>query len=155
MVMMAVLLHQGLAASWGGRKWAAFCSRNSLRMKVLAESRLASSSMGKRLISSSRKTATQLGSSPTTGSSGLDLRPEGVEDLPQQLLGRLEHAEVVEGPAAAERAPGHDHLEARGLEHLDGRDGRLRVEMVVERVGPEHDARPAGRLRAACAGTRT
>ncbi len=36
-------------------------------MNVLAESRLASSSIGKRFIISSRKTATQLGSRPTTG----------------------------------------------------------------------------------------
>ena len=50
-------------------------------MKVVAESRLASSSMGKRFVSSSRKTATQLGSRPTTGDARLDLRPERVEDL--------------------------------------------------------------------------
>ena len=33
----------------------------------------------------------------------LDLRPRAFEDLAQQLLGRVEHAEVVERPAAAKR----------------------------------------------------
>ena len=79
---------------------------------------------------------------PDDGHARLDLGPQRVEDLAQQSLGRVEHAEVVERPAAAERRPRDDHVEAGVLEHLDGRLGGLRVEVVVERVGPEDHRRP-------------
>src|SRR4051794_5599805 len=56
----------------------------------------------------------------------LDFRAQLVEDLAEQALGSLEHAEVVKWAAAAERSPGHHNLETRGLQHLHGGDRRLR-----------------------------
>ena len=92
-------------ASFGGRKSGAFFSRNSLRMKVFAESRLASSSIGKRLMQLVAEDRHAARLQPDDRRARLDLGPERVEDLAQQPLGRVEHAEVVERPAAAERLP--------------------------------------------------
>ncbi len=73
-----------------------------------------------------------------------DLRAQDVEDLAQLALRQVEHAVVVERPAAAERARRDRHVEAGGLEHLDRGPGGLGMEVVVEGVRPEEHA---GRAR--------
>ncbi|HET7170585.1 MAG TPA: hypothetical protein VFI18_03030 [Gaiellales bacterium] len=120
-----------LASSFGScqSSWSATYSTNE---NVCFESRFASSSSGSMFRSSSRKTSTQLGSSPTTprrpGSPGA-----AVEDLLEPAPGLLQHVEVVERPAAAERSARELHGAAGGLQHLDGRPPDRRVEVVRER----------------------
>ena len=59
---------------------------------------------GNRLISSSRKTATQLGSRPTTGMPAWICGRRASRMSRSKAFGRVEHAEVVQRPAAAQRA---------------------------------------------------
>ena len=121
-------------------------TRNSASVKVCAASRRAASSSGKRLTSSSRNTATQLGSRPDHRQAGGDLRPQRVEDLPELAPGEVEHAEVVERPAAAEHSGGGSPRGARrppAPRTAASRD--LRLEEVGEGVRPEEDGgRAAG-----------
>src|SRR5207248_9744061 len=70
----------------------------------------------------------------------LDLLVQVVEDLAQLALRQVEHAVVVEWPAAAEALGLDEDLETGVLEHLDGGLRDLRVEEVVEGVRPEQDA---------------
>jgi hypothetical protein len=72
---------------------------------------------------------------------GFDFGREFVEDLKQERLGAVEHAEVVERAAAAEVDSRDDDAEAGGFQDLDGSSGGLRLEIVVESVGPEEDGR--------------
>ena len=68
-----------------------------------------------------------------------ELRGEGVEDFEEIFFGGVEHAEVVEGAAAAEVAVGEGDAEAGGGEDLVGGAQGGGVEVVVEGVGPEED----------------
>jgi hypothetical protein len=54
-------------------------------------------------------------------------------------LGAVEHAEVVEGAAAAEIGLGEEDAVSGGFEDFDGGAGGGGVEIVVEGVGPEED----------------
>jgi hypothetical protein len=79
------------------------------------------------------------------GRSGLEVRPEGVEDRAQLTFGRLEKSVVVQRPTAAERSRRQHHLAPRVLEQLGGRNRRLRMKVVVEGIRPEHDLSTSGR----------
>jgi hypothetical protein len=72
------------------------------------------------------------------GASG-ELGGEGVEDLKEIFFCGVEHAEVVEGTAAAEMLRGERDAEAGGGEDLMGGAQGRGVEVVVEGVGPEED----------------
>ncbi len=69
----------------------------------------------------------------------LELRGEGVEDFEEIFFCGVEHAEVVEGAAAAEVAVGEGDAEAGGGEDLVGGAHGGGMEVVVEGVGPEED----------------
>ena len=73
------------------------------------------------------------------GDSGFDFGGEFVEDIQEQGLGAVEHAEVVEGASAAEVGAGEEDAISRGFEDFDGGAGGGGVEVVVESVGPEED----------------
>ena len=73
------------------------------------------------------------------GDSGFDLGGERVEDVEQQGLGAIEHAEVVERTPATERRARDEHAVSGGLEDFDGGAGGGGAEVVVEGVGPEED----------------
>ncbi len=75
------------------------------------------------------------------GDSGFDLGLELVEDVEQQSLGAVEHAEVVEGASAAEVGLGDDDAKSGGFEDIDGGAGGGGEEVVVKGVGPEKDGR--------------
>ncbi len=70
---------------------------------------------------------------------------QGVEDFEQIVFSGVEHAEVVEGAAAAEMLRGQRDAEAGGGEDLVGGAHGGRVEVVVEGVGTRERLR---RLRA-------
>ncbi len=59
----------------------------------------------------------------------------------EQGLGAVEHAEIVEGAAAAEIGLWDSDLITGGFEDFDGGAGGGGVEVVVEGVGPEENAR--------------
>jgi hypothetical protein len=71
------------------------------------------------------------------GDSGFDLG--GVENVEEQGLGAIKHAEVVERASAAERGARDEDAVSGGLEDFDGGAGRGGAEVVVEGVGPEED----------------
>ena len=73
------------------------------------------------------------------GCACVDLRLQGVEDFVEVLLCGVEHAEVVEGTAAAEVFGGEGDAEACAGEDLIGGAHGGGVEVVVEGVGPEED----------------
>jgi hypothetical protein len=75
------------------------------------------------------------------GDASFDFGGKFVEDLKQERLGAVEHAEVVERAAAAEVGSRDDDAEAGRFEDFDGGLGGLRLEIVVEGVGPEEDRR--------------
>ena len=66
---------------------------------------------------------------------------EFVEDLQQQGLSAVEHAEIVERASAAEVGVRDDDAKARGVEDFDGSARSGGKEIVIERVRPEHDRR--------------
>src|SRR5208282_3648884 len=80
------------------------------------------------------------------GRSGFDFREKLVHDLEEQVLGAVEHADVVERAAAAEVGARDGDVEAGGLEDFGGSFGGRGEEVVVERVGPEEDC-VSSRLR--------
>jgi hypothetical protein len=100
-------------------------------------------------MSSSRKTATQLGSSPTMGIAGFDFGEKFVEDLEQQRLGTVEHAVIVERASAAEVGARDDDLEAGGFEDFDGGSGGCGKEVVIESVGHSRTNRVSAPLERA------
>ena len=67
------------------------------------------------------------------------MRGEGVESFEEIVFGSIEHAEVVEGAAAAEMLRGEGDAETGGGENLVGGSHGGGVEVVVEGVGPEED----------------
>jgi hypothetical protein len=71
--------------------------------------------------------------------SGFDLGGEFVEDVEEQGLGAVEHAEVVERASAAEVGLGEEDAVPGGFEDFYGGAGGGGVEVVVEGVGPEED----------------
>ena len=148
---VAVAVEQDPLSSGGGVNPSPPCSRNSAKWNVWLASRLASSSLGISLVSSSRKTATQLGSSPTTGMPARISSRSVVEDPLEVAAGEAEEAVVVERPAAAEPSaagarPGSRRLRAPRR----GGVADLRLEVVGERVGPEdHRAAPPPSRRCA------
>ena len=73
------------------------------------------------------------------GDAGFDFGLELIEDFEQQGLGAVEHAEVVEGAAAAEIGLRDDDAISGGFEDFDGGLGGGGEEIVVEGVGPEED----------------
>jgi hypothetical protein len=73
------------------------------------------------------------------GDSGFDLGGERVENVEEQGLGAIKHAEVVERASAAEVGLGDEDAESGGFEDFDGGAGGLGEEVVVEGVGPEED----------------
>jgi len=73
------------------------------------------------------------------GDSGFNFGFELVEDFEQKALGAIEHAEVVEGTAAAEIGLRYRDAEAGGLEDFDGGAGGGGSEVVVESVRPEEN----------------
>jgi hypothetical protein len=78
--------------------------------------------------------------------SGFDLGGDRVENVEEQGLGAIEHAEVVERASATERGSGDEDAVSGSLEDFDGGAGGGRAEVVVEGVGPEEDR--GGRSRA-------
>ncbi len=74
--------------------------------EVLPLSLCARRSSGNSLGSSSRKAATQAGSSPTTGVPASISWLQHVQHLPPEPLGAVEHAPGVERPAAAQERRG-------------------------------------------------
>ena len=90
----------------------------------------------------------QLGSRPTIGTPCTNRLTQCVEDLAQQPLGRVEHAVVVQRPAAAQALWRYPDLVAGMFEHVDCRLRDRGSEVVVERVGPQ-DHRAACRRCAA------
>jgi hypothetical protein len=68
-----------------------------------------------------------------------ELGGESVEDFEEIFFCGVEHAEVVEGAAAAEVMVGECDAEAGGGEDLVGGAQGGGVEVVVEGVGPEED----------------
>ena len=75
------------------------------------------------------------------GNTGFNFRREFVEDLEQKRLGAVEHAVIVERASAAEVGTRDDDSEACGFEDFDGGFGRVGMEIIVEGVGPEKNAR--------------
>jgi len=73
------------------------------------------------------------------GGASLELCGEGAESFEEVVFGGVEHAEVVEGSAAAEMLRGEGDAEACGGEDLMGGAHGGGVEVVVEGVGPEED----------------
>ena len=67
------------------------------------------------------------------------MRGEGVESFEEVVFGSIEHAEVVEGAAAAEVLRGEGYAETGGGENLVGGSHGGGMEVVVEGVGPEED----------------
>src|SRR5205823_4772874 len=70
----------------------------------------------------------------------LDLDVQVVEDLAQLALRQIQHAGIVEWPAATEPFRLDADLEAGVLEHFDRGLRDFRMEEVVEGVCPEQDA---------------
>ena len=75
------------------------------------------------------------------GDAGFDLGRECVEDVEEQGLSAVEHAEVVERASAAERGAGDEDAVSGGFKDFDGGAGGGGVEVVVESVGPEKNGR--------------
>jgi hypothetical protein len=73
------------------------------------------------------------------GGAGVELWGEGVEGFEEVVPGGVEHAEIVEGAAAAEMLCGDGDAEAGGGEDLMGGSQGRGMEVVVEGVGPEED----------------
>jgi hypothetical protein len=71
------------------------------------------------------------------GNSGFDFGLQFVEDVEEQSFGTVEHAEVVERASAAEMGARDYDAEAGGFEDFDCGFGGVRLEIVVEGVGPE------------------
>ncbi len=68
----------------------------------------------------------------------LNLGSKRVQDPTQELFGGVEVAVVVEWPAAAERLFRHDNCIPCCFQYLDRRHCHFGMEVVIERVGPEH-----------------
>ena len=151
-MMMAMDLHQHLATELRQLEFLRMGSMNSLSRKVCwLKFARSGDPPGHRFTSSSRKAATQAGSSPMTGMPAAMSRLEIVQDCAPQPLGRVEHAPVVERAPAAERTRRNGDPPARRLQHLRRGDRRTRPEIVVEGVGPQQH-RTAVRIRAAVGG---
>jgi hypothetical protein len=75
------------------------------------------------------------------GDAGFDFGFERVENFEEQRLGAVEEAEVVERTSAAEMGAGDEDAVSGGFEDFDGRASGGRMEIVVERVGPEENLR--------------
>ena len=73
-----------------------------------------------------------------------DLVAQGVQHAVQVALGDVQEPVVVQRSAAAHVALGDHDLPARVLDRLDAGHADVGVQVVVERVGPQHDAAPAG-----------
>src|SRR5215469_11407852 len=71
------------------------------------------------------------------GDSGFDFGFELVEDLKEQTLGAIEHAEVVERASAAKVGSRDEDAEPGGFEDFDGGTRGRREEIVVEGIGPQ------------------
>jgi hypothetical protein len=73
------------------------------------------------------------------GDAGFDLGLELVQDVEEEFLGAVEHAEVVKGPSAAEVRARDQDAEARGFKDFDrGARGRGK-KVIVEGVGPKQN----------------
>ena len=70
---------------------------------------------------------------------GFDFGLELVENFEQQRLSAVEHAEIVEGAAAAEIRLREEDAVSGGFQNFDGGFGGGGQEIVVEGVGPEED----------------
>ena len=68
------------------------------------------------------------------------MRPQSFEGLAEQLLGLPEKTVVIQRPTAAERSRRQHDVAANGLEHLGCGDGRIGMEVIVERVRPQEDS---------------
>ena len=128
-------------------------ARGTRSEKRLLRSLSARASSGNRLRSSSRNTDAQLGSSTTIGTPASICGAEMVHHRLQIRLRAIEHAEIVERASAAEPLARNGHAHTGRLQHLERRAARLRVEIVVEGVGPEHDLAPC-RRPSCCPGAR-
>src|ERR1700730_6559270 len=73
------------------------------------------------------------------GNRCVDFRGEVVQNLEQQALGAIQHAEIVKGAPAAKNGLRDGNAEPGGFQHLHRCLGSVRQEVVVERVRPEHD----------------
>src|SRR5215470_8886083 len=69
----------------------------------------------------------------------LYLQGKRVEDVQQQVFGAVQHPEVVEGASATQIPLGKLHTEPGVLENVNRSLGRIRKEVVVERIRPEND----------------
>src|SRR5581483_1107083 len=65
------------------------------------------------------------------------------QDGGQPALGLLEHAVIVQRPAAAEICHWYVHRESSILQHFDRGSRHLSVEVIVESISEEQDAAAA------------
>src|SRR5439155_3295624 len=70
----------------------------------------------------------------------LEVRPQLVEDVAQEALGRQKKTVIVERTTAAEPPRRQHDVAAGGFEHLDRRYCGIGMEVIVERVRAEQDA---------------
>lgn len=70
---------------------------------------------------------------------GRDFGRERMEDLKKEGFGAIEHTVIVEWASAAEVCFGDDYAEASGFEEFYGGPRGVRLEIVVECVGPQQD----------------
>src|ERR1700677_1218411 len=74
------------------------------------------------------------------GQASFDLRREHPHDALQILLGPVEHAKVVQRPAAAQMAPGDFYVEPCVRKYFKCRPTGLRLKVIIEGVCPEDHA---------------
>ena len=152
-LLVAMSVNQRCLRCRCGRLVILLASENSASVKTWPCRRFASWSCGRRSSISSRNTARQLGSRPTTG---VPASMEGfrwVRISPRSLSASIKESVVVERPAATEWRARHDHAESGVFQHFrrGGRDFGMKV--VVERIGPENDLRLALITRSPPSGT--
>src|ERR1700736_1313643 len=65
----------------------------------------------------------------------INVRAQSTHDSLQIFFGPVEHAEIVQGPAAAQMDLRDSNLETRALKHFDRRAARVWMKVIVKRVG--------------------
>src|SRR5262249_44029859 len=68
----------------------------------------------------------------------VDISRKAVHNRPPSPLGAIEHAPIVERPAAAQRTAGNGDRETEGVEHACGGNRGRWPEVIVECIGPQH-----------------
>ena len=67
----------------------------------------------------------------------IDFMPKRIKYSQQQLLRSFQHAEVIQRPSAAEGRPRNRYAKSGSFKHLYCGLGCMRVEIVIEGVGPK------------------